>query len=408
MPEDRSGPIPIGGPVPSGRPVPIGGTVDPAFVGVRDAFIENWNPADGDPGELGAALCVVLDGQVVVDLWGGWTSTTKTRPWEPDTLVNAYSVGKAVTTATVLAMVARGELALDEPVCAHWPEFAEHGKAGVTLRDALAHRAGVPGARQALSARDAMDFEAVAAALAASEPWWEPGSAHGYHVNTLGHLVGEPVRRVTGRRFGTAVADLVAGPCEADLWIGLPESLHHRVADVDFHQHIPEEFLPHRGDDLLSRMRRAAYFNPPELSGLGSVNTAAFRSAEIPSTNLHASARGVATMFAALAGAPHAGTELAIPRSLIGEATTTHSLGEDLVLERRSHFGLGFMLPDEARPIGVGPSSFGHFGNGGSLGFADLDARMGFGYVLNRPGDRWQVQRTRRLLAALLEALSPN
>ncbi len=384
---------------------PIGGHVDPAFTGVRDAFAANWTPTESDRGELGAALSIIIGGRTVVDLWGGWTDTTMTTEWERDTLVNAYSIGKAVTTAAVLAAVSRGDLDLDAPLAITWPEFAAHGKGEVTLRDAMCHRAGVPGARRTLTATDAFDFATVAGALADSEPWWEPGTAHGYHVNSLGHLLGEPVRRVTGSRFGAAVAALVAGPCDADVWIGLPPEHHHRTADVDFHQDIPPEFLPHQGDDHLSRMRRATYFNPPEISGLGSVNTAAFREAEIPSTNLHATATGVARVFAALADAPAAGTSLPIAPSLVREASTTHSRGDDLVLERPSHFGLGFMLPDGSRPVGLGPASFGHYGNGGSLGFADPDAQMGFGYVMNRPGDRWQVPRTRRLVEALRQAL---
>jgi len=395
-------------------PPPVGGSVDPAFSAVRDAFVANFSATaagsdggPGDTGDLGASVCVIVDGRVVVDLWGGWADLAGTRPWQADTLVNAYSVGKAVTAATVLAVVVAGDLGLDEPLAAVWPEYAAHGKGRTTLREALAHRAGVPGIRRPVADEEVFDFAGIAAALADTEPWWQPGTAHGYHVNTLGHLVGEPVRRVTGRPFGDAVRRLVAGPAGADVWIGLPATEHHRVAEVDFVQAIPEEHLPHPGDDHLSRMRRATYFNPQGLSGIGTVNTARWRVAEVPSTNLHASARGVARVFAALVGAapPDAPGPPPVPSALVAEAATTHSFGHDLVLDRESHFGLGMMLHQGGRPVGISDASFGHYGNGGSLGFADRGARLGFGYVLSRPGDRWQVPRTRRLLDALRDAL---
>jgi CubicO group peptidase (beta-lactamase class C family) len=390
--------------------VVVSGTVDPAFEPMREAFAANFAPTPGDedglgadPGELGAALCVIVDGRVVVDLWGGWADLAGTRAWEADTLVNAYSIGKAVSAATVLAVVSDGALDLDAPVARVWPEFAAHGKGAITLRQLLSHQGGLPGVRRPVADDEVFDFPAVAAALAAQATWWEPGTAHGYHVNTLGHLVGEPVRRVTGDRFGAAVRDRVARPLGADVWIGLPREEHRRVAEVDFVQHVPEEWRPHAGDDDRSRMRRATYFNPEGLSGIGTVNLPRWREAEVPSTNLHASARGVAGVFASLADGSPAGGLLA--GSLVEEATTTASRGTDLVLDRESHFGLGMMLHLDSRPIGIGPGSFGHYGNGGSLGFGDRSARVGFGYVMNRPGDRWQVPRTRRLLDALGEVL---
>lgn len=388
--------------------MPVHGRVERGFEAVRVAFARNFDasPAgDGlptDPGDLGAAVCVVIDGRVVVDLWGGWADLARTREWQADTLVNAYSVGKAVTAATALALVATGSLDLDAPIRDVWPEYDTHGKGSTSLRQLLSHRAGLPGIRRAVSVEEVLDFDTIAAALAAERPWWEPGAAHGYHVNTFGHLVAEPVCRVTGERFGATMRRVIAEPLGADVWIGLPVSEHHRVAEVDFIQELPEELMPHAGDDELSRMRRAAYFNPPGLSGIGTVNLPRWRSAEVPSTNMHATARGVARVFASLAGA---NAVTPVPASLVHEAATTASRGTDLVLERESHFGLGMMLHLDSRPIGISEGSFGHFGNGGSLGFADRDTRVGFGYVMNRPGDRWQVPRTRRLLGALAESL---
>lgn len=388
----------------------IHGAVDPAFAAVRAAFARNFSethehggPAAGrvDPGDLGASCCVIVDGTVVVDLWGGWADRARSRPWRADTLVNAYSVGKAVTAAAVLSVVADGLLDLDAPLCTVWPEFAAHGKEDVTLRMALAHRAGIPAVDRPVSDDEVMDFDTIAAALADTTPWWEPGTAHGYHVNTLGHVVGEPVGRVTGHTIGEAIRQRVADPAGADVWIGLPPRHHARVAEVDFVEHIPDELLPHRRTTWLDRMRRATYFNPQAMSGIGVVNSAAWRAAEVPSTNLHASARGVAHVFAALLDP----TAPIVPAALVAEAATTHSRGHDLILDRESHFGLAMMLHQDGRPIGIGERSFGHYGNGGSLGFADPDAGVAFGYVINRPGDRWQVPRSRRLLAALGDSL---
>ncbi len=391
-------------------PAEVHGHVDPAFAAVRDAFERNFTETfehddpgarRTDPGDLGASCCVIVGGRVVVDLWGGWADRARTRPWQADTLVNAYSVGKAVTAATVLSVVADGLIDLDAPLSDVWPEFAAHDKGAITLRMALAHQAGLPAVDRPIGEDEVLDFSAIAAALADTAPWWEPGTAHGYHVNTLGHVVGEPVVRVTGRSIGAEVRRRVAEPTGADVWIGLPATEHRRVAEIDFFEHLPDELLPHGGDTPLDRLRRATYFNPQAMSGIGVVNTAGWRSAEVPSTNLHASARGVARVFAALIepAAP------IVPAALVAEAATTHSLGHDLILDRESHFGLAMMLHQEGRPIGLSERSFGHYGNGGSLGFADPTAGVAFGYVLNRPGDRWQVPRSRRLIAALRRSL---
>lgn len=388
---------------------PVHGHVEPGFVAVRAAFARNFaaSPAgegqSADPGDLGASLCVILDGRVVVDLWGGWADIARTREWQADTLVNAYSVGKSITAATVLAMVAAGRLDLDAPIRDIWPDYDVHGKGSTTLRQVLSHQAGQPAIRDRMDPDTLFDFDAIAAALAAQRPWWEPGAAHGYHVNTFGHLAAMPVCRVTGERFGATMRRLFAEPLLADLWIGLPTSEHHRVAEVDFIDGVPDYVLDKVGADDVTQMRTAAYFNPPGFSGIGTVNLPRWRSAEVPSTNMHATARGVARAFASLAGA--ADVPAVVPPSLVEEAATTVVRGHDLVLDRESHFGLGMMLHLDYRPIGIGEGSFGHYGNGGSLGFADREARIGFGYVMNRPGDRWQVPRTRRLLGALAESL---
>ncbi|MFV0317507.1 MAG: serine hydrolase domain-containing protein [Microthrixaceae bacterium] len=426
--------------------VPIGGRVEPGFETIAEVFRANWEPSEGDPGELGASLNVCVDGRVTVELWGGWCDVERTRPWQRDTLVNAYSVGKALSATAVLSLVADGKVDLDTPIESYWPEFGAQGNSDVTMRTVLAHRAGLPCARRDVSVPEAYDFHTMAGILADTEPWWTPGTAHGYHVNTLGHLIGEPVCRVTGIDFGEVIARRVAGPFGAEIYLGLPEDQHTRMADVDFpdaglddrgesrgpedstragtarhstaarepgldnaasQRDTPEDPTPGQMDaQSLKRMLAGAYFNPPELSGIGSVNTAEFRRAEIPSTNMACTAEGVARVFASLSGYPIADTPEILPSSLIDEATTTHSEGHDLVLGRDSRFGLGFMLHTSDRPIGIGEGSFGHFGHGGSLGFADRDAAVGFCFLTNRPGDRWQMPRTRRIVRALSDCLS--
>lgn len=384
--------------------VPTGGFVDPAFAALGDAFRRNFEVGSDGRCDLGAALCVIAGGRVVADCWGGWRDLEGRRPWERDTLVNAYSVLKPVAAVLALRLVEQGAVDLDAPLAEVWPGFGVEGKEAVTLRHVLAHQAGLPGARPALPDEAIFDWDAMCAALVASAPWWEPGSAHGYHVNTFGFLAGEPVRRVTGAPFGVALHDQIAAPLGLDLYVGVPGAELPRVADVDAHTlpaPDPVAPLPVEGDEH-SRMILHTYFNPRGASGIGIVNTTAWRRAAVPSTNGHATARAVAQFYAALlpgAPTPVLGCEL------LAEATRTHALGPDRVLGRPSHFGLGFALHLDERPVGTTPAAFGHYGYGGALGFADPEAGIAFAYLINRPGDRWQNPRTRGLLEALRACL---
>ena len=390
------------------RSTPFGGTVDPAFAAVAHEFRNNF---DVDEPDLGASLCVIAGRRVVVDVWGGWTDRTEAQPWERDTLVDAYSVLKPVVAAMALLLVEVGDLSLDEPLAAVWPELSGERVSGLTLRDVLAHRAGLPAVRRHLEADAMYDWDAMCRALAETEPWWEPGTTHGYHVNTFGFLAGEPVCRRTGMTFGAALHEMVAGPFDLDLHVGLAEADLARTADVDTEPPSPadgaepdpadveraEAQLPDP-DDAHAVMLLHTYFNPPGLSGVGVMNTIPWRQAAIPSTNGHATARGIAGFYEALL--PGARDRL-LSTTLLDEATSTHSEGDDLVLGRPTRFGLGFALHQDARPIGVSPASFGHYGYGGSLGFADPDADVAFAYLINRPGDRWQNPRTIRLVQAV-------
>ena len=380
----------------------VDGSCDPAFAGVRAAFAENL----AERGEVGGAVCASVGGRVVADLWGGHQDEARTKPWQRDTLINAYSVGKGVTAMLVLQLVSEGALDLDAPVVRLWPEFAAEGKERTTLRMMLAHQAGLPGVREVLPEDAWRHWDLMTAALARQRPFWEPGSAHGYHTNTYGFLVGELVRRATGMRFGAALRERLTGPLGADYHIGLPDAEHARVAPVlgNTAERTPEPFVRafvgETGDPERDLMIRHCYFNPPGLSGSGSVNTRAWMRAEIPSTNGHGTARGIAALYAGvLAG------RTGIARGVLDEALRSQSDGHDRVIERPSRFGLGFQLHQEKRPIGRGEHGFGHYGHGGALGFADPDTGLAFAYVTNLPGPRWQAPRTMALVDAVYAGL---
>ncbi len=285
----------------------------------------------------------------------------------------------------------------------YWPQFAAAGKDDVTVRMLLSHRAGVPAVRQTLPELAMYDWELMVEALAAEEPWWAPGSAHGYHVNTFGFLVGEVVRRVTGTSIGSFFRREIADPLGADFHFGYGPEHDSRTAEYLFGGEGSgfvegvEERQPVEADEAREFLLNRVYLNPPGLSGLGTVNTRAWRAAEIPSANGHATAVGITRIYGAL-------TELLRPETL-REAIAPHSAGTDLVLGRPSRFGLGFQLTQPERPLGPGPGSFGHFGAGGSLGFADPDAQLAFAYTMNRSGPRWQNPRNRALIDAVYACL---
>jgi CubicO group peptidase (beta-lactamase class C family) len=389
-------------------PAEVRGRCEPAFEPLRAALAA----ALGDGTEVGAALALIVGGQPVVDLWGGQADAARTRAWAADTIVNLYSVGKAVTTVCALRLVDAGLLDLDAPVARYWPEFAQAGKARLPVRHLFTHQAGLPAIARPLPAGAALQWDTMTAALAAQAPWWEPGRAHGYHVNMPGFLLGELVRRITGRSLGAYLREELAGPADLDFHFGVGPELEGRCAEV-----LPTQLGP-EGEELrrmlavdpatlegLALMRVLAYRNPPELSGTGVVNTSAWRAAEIPSTNGHGNARAVARLYAALAGDGRlAGVHVLSPET-IALAAREHAAGPDLVLQRPTRFGLGFQLTMPERPLGPSPRAFGHFGAGGSLGFADPEARVAFGYAMNQGRGGWQHRHVRHLIDLAYAAL---
>jgi len=365
--------------------IEVHGRCDARFARVREAFEENFRAR----GELGAAAALALEGELVVDLWAGHLDDARTRPWQRDTLVNVYSTTKGVTALAAQRLVDEGRLDLDAPVARYWPEFAQAGKSALPVRWLLSHRAGLPAVRKLLPNEALYDWDAMTGALAAEAPWWEPGAAHGYHAVSFGWLVGEVVRRITGKSLGGYVRETFAGPLELDIHIGLAESAHARVADIvqpaapDPNGEAAQLFVRALADP--EGVTARAFMNPPSMA-LGP-NVPAWRSAEIPGANGHGTARALAVLYGR-AALGDAGGVISSDATL--RCRDEQSRGPDLVLGVPTRFGQGFMLRQETHEGGrcLGAGAFGHPGAGGSLAFAEPERRLGFGYVMNRMGPR--------------------
>jgi len=361
----------------------VQGHCDERFAAVRTAFEENFR----DRGELGAAVAVTIDGRTVVDLWGGWADTARTRPWERDTLVNVWSTSKGPTALCAHILADRGLLDLDAPVAAYWPEFAAAGKEKVLVRHLLSHRAGLSGLREPHSLQELYDWELTTRRLAATEPWWEPGTRSGYHALTYGFLVGEVVRRVSGLLPGAFLRREVTGPLGIDFSIGLPEKEYGRAAELE-HMAPPANDQQSAAAAQLPPLALAALANP--LMGAADANTPAWRAAEIPAANGHGTARAVSQLYGIFAG----GGTWDGRRVLSPEAAERVREGQggcrDLVLGaglgRDTEVALGLWLSGDGGSYGPNPRAFGHDGFGGSCGLADPEAEVSLGYVMNRMG----------------------
>jgi CubicO group peptidase (beta-lactamase class C family) len=374
---------------------PISGYCHPGFEAVRDQFAHNF----AGRGEVGAGVCVLVDQEVVVDLVGGWADQARLRPWGADTLVNFYSVGKPLVALLALQLVDSGLIGLDDPLVSVWPEFGAGGKGTATLRQALCHRAAVPAIREPLVNDDLWDWDRMTGALAATEAWWEPGTRHAYHTNTYGHLIGEVVRRVSGETCGARLR-AVAAPLGAEVWFGVDPADQRRCAEVIVEGSAMTEnvgFAHLSGDELMVML---GYFNPAGYSSMGVVNTGDWRSAEVPSTNGHGTAGGIARLYAALLEPGRV-----LSPELLAEATSPQSQGYCPVLGEEVTFGLGFKPTTPRRPFGPFPGGFGHFGTGGAVGFADPQSGVAFGYAMNHVIPRWQSSRNRALIDALYRSM---
>ena len=377
----------------------IEGECAPRFAAVREAFAANF--AAGR--EVGASFAASVDGKLVVDLWGGHADAARTCPWDRDTIVNVWSVTKAITSLCAHMLVDRGLLDLSAPVAEYWPEFAAAGKQAIPVRHVLAHQAGLAAIRAPLP-RDAFyDWSCMTTALAAETPWWEPGSTSGYHALTFGFLVGEIVRRITGRTLGTFLRDEVTRPLRADFHVGLPESEDPRVAEM-----IPptasESAAAGRQaqidpESMLGKLMRNPLVTPPM------ANRPEWRRAEVPAANGHGNARSVVRVMSALACGGTLDGERVIGAEALAAAIEPQWAGRDLVLNIPMRWALGFMRSSEVLSLGPNPRTFGHGGWGGSLGIADADGRVAWAYVMNKmsPGTTGD-SRAAAMLAALYAA----
>ena len=351
--------------------MPVNGHCDPRFAALADAFAENFRSR----GEAGAAVAVTLQGEPVIDLWGGFADSARTRPWAEDTLVCMMSVAKAVTALCAAMAVDRGLIGWDEPVARYWPEFAAAGKGGIPVRWVLDHRAGLAAIAQPMPEGAAYGWERMTGALAAQAPLSPPGESRAYHSVTLGYLVGELIRRTDGRSLGRFLADEVCAPHGIDYWIGLPPELHGRCA----------EFFGETAGTLFDRsdpdslMARAMAQVPPE-----DFNTERFRTAEIPSINGIGAARGVARLFDGLAAGGVLDGRRLLSADVLAEATAEQWHGREELLGHTRRMALGFALGLPGHlAMGPSPRAFGHTGAGGAIGFADPDAGLGFAYAPN-------------------------
>jgi CubicO group peptidase (beta-lactamase class C family) len=374
----------------------VHGTCSDRFTPVRQAFERNFEQGL----EVGASVCVVHDGELVVDLWGGHADADCTTPWQHDTIANVWSTTKTMVALTALVLADRGQLDVDAPVAEYWPEFAVNGKERVLVRHLLAHTAGLPGWELPLSLDELYDWDTATSRLAAQAPWWEPGTASGYHAISQGHLVGEVVRRVTGRSLGQFFADEIAGPLGADFHIGTAPEHDHRVATV-----VAPPALSLADDADRNSVAFRAVSNPPLRAEV--CNTEAWRRAEIPAANGHGNARSVARVQSVLA---HRG-ELDGIRLLSEEACNLvfreQIDGTDLVLGLPVRLGIGYGLNSAHLPISPNPRACYWGGWGGSLVINDLDARLTVAYVMNRMGEsRLGDFRGAGLVLAAMSALS--
>ncbi|WP_432930167.1 serine hydrolase domain-containing protein [Microbispora sp. CA-135349] len=387
----------------------IGGETAPGFEAVREAFAANL--AGGQ--EVGAAVAVYLRGRKVVDLWGGIADPGTGRRWERDTLQVVFSTTKGVTAACAHLLAERGELDLDAPVADYWPEFAACGKDRIPVRWLLTHQAGLPALDHPITPAEAIAWDPMVTALAAQRPFWEPGTDHGYHAHTYGWLVGEVVRRVTGRSLGTFLAEEIAAPLGLDLWIGLPESEQHRVSrivadsiDLGALAGIDLDALPEPAREVMS-----AYADPTSLTmramtvvtPMPNHDNPAEQLAEMPSTNGICTARALARFYAALIGEVD-GHRVLSPATLAA-ATAEQVSGVDRVLRVPVRIATGFGLPT-SDAFWYSPTAFGFPGYGGSLGFADPATGMAFGYVMNRIQEGVPDRRAATLLDAVRGAIT--
>ena len=381
--------------------VELNGSVDEGWGAVADVFRDGFERGL----EVGAACCVYMNGRAVVDIWAGLADKRTSRRWEEDTVVVVRSCTKGATAICAHMMIEAGALDLDAPVIRYWPEFGAQDKQDIRVRWILAHEAGLPVVECDLTLQEACAWTPVVRALECQRSLWEPGKQYAYHPVTWGFLVGELVRRIAGRSVGAFFADEVATPLDLSAWIGLPEAVESRLAHVVVQPH------PASSEDATTAEQETFMHRAESLSGALGDPWSAFdnreaRAAEFPSSNLVTDARSLARMYAATVGDIN-GVRLLGPRTIerissgVSDATPFAGSGMRPPVAQLNQFSLGFL-----RLTLLGPRSFGHTGRGGSMGLADPDARVGFGYVMNNMAPGSNDVRARNILAAVADRIN--
>jgi len=360
--------------------VEVKGYCDDQFTVVKEAFRKNFE----DDLEVGASFAATVDGRFVVDIWGGYADEATKKPWDKDTIVNVYSTTKNMASICTLMLVDRGLLDVDAPVVKYWPEFGQAGKEKIPVRYLLSHQSGVAGWDEPFPVEGLYDWDRMIKLLEKQEPMWEPGIQWGYHALTFGYLLGELVRRITGKTIGTFFREEVATPLNADFHIGVPEEVDHRVSKL-----IPPP-MPKPGEP------GSMVFDPDSVQGrvmMNPVNTAqtswerAWRAAEIPAANGHGNARSLARVGAAMAcGGEVDGVRL-MGMTTIKKALEEQAYNTDPVTQLPIRYGLGFGLPSKENPLSPNPRTLYWAGWGGSMMVMDLDARLSWGYAMNKMWD---------------------
>jgi CubicO group peptidase (beta-lactamase class C family) len=350
----------------------VQGMTHDRYAAVRTAFADNLESGR----DVGASFCATVEGETVVDLWGGFADSARSRAWERDTIVNVYSTTKTMTALCALILADRGDLDFDAPVARYWPEFAANGKDGVKVSHLMSHAAGLSGWKTPITKADLYDWDKVTSLLAAQAPYWEPGTAPGYHALTQGYLVGEVVRRITGRSLGTFFREEVAAPLGADFHIGLPASEDHRVAEL-----IPPPRGQAVGDGGQTELQ-ANMSNNPGID-VGETRTRAWRGAEIPAAGGAGNARSIAEIHAILANGGVAKGRRFMSEAGCRKALELQIAGDDLILGAPARYGMGFGLAGGMVPL-PNPNTIYWGGYGGSLVIIDMDARTTFGYAMTK------------------------
>lgn len=349
----------------------IHGTCAPRFEAVRTTFAANFDAGY----DVGASVAVYVDGEPVVDLWGGFADRDQTKPWERETIINVWSTTKTMTFVAALMLADQGLIGIDEPVARYWPEFAANGKEQVLVRHLMAHTAGLSGWQEKVSGEDLYDWEKCTSLLAAQEPWWEPGTASGYHAITQGYLIGEVVRRVTGQSFGTFFRNEIAEPLGADFHVGFGPELDDRVALVITPPAPPrpEVFPP-----FLVKTMTNPMLNAKQSWDLD------WRRAEIPAAGGHGNAASVAAVQSVLSNGGEARGVRLFSEATARRVLEPQAYGNDGVLGDHLRFGIGYGLNSPELPIGRGDAVAFWGGYGGSLIVNDLDRRMTIAFVMNK------------------------